>query len=316
MKQKREILIFSIFISIFLISLISADPINDSLHLNIQTTSGGLIQAGIFDFTFNISNLSDCSNSLYGINFNSVTTDSRGIVNFYLDNTNLDYSEQYYLNYLRNGVQKNCSKIARIPTAFRARNISSQGISWDNNINLGVYNITSPWGFFNSLNISGQIIGPGSNFAQYQFTNNNFNGSGNFTTTGYAQYQWSDVLENLTFIGNPPANTLRLYVEDNHGFSVYKYLDSTGMKRELVRDSVFIVKNIRGTTIAKHRIVYASGSSGDAPTIDLADASNLSEMASICVTVEQITNGSYGRWLEIFFMFQILLQELQQLLLH
>ena len=42
-------------------------------------------------------------------------------------------------------------------------------------------NITAEWGFFNSLNISGQIIGPGSNFAQYQFTDNNFNGSGNGT---------------------------------------------------------------------------------------------------------------------------------------
>ncbi len=51
------------------------------------------------------------------------------------------------------------------------------------NINMSG-NITADWGFFNFLNISGTILGPGSEFAQYQFRENNFNGSGWFNTTG------------------------------------------------------------------------------------------------------------------------------------
>jgi len=124
-------------------------------------------------------------------------------------------------------------------------------------------------------------------------------GAYNLTTTGMGQFQWVDKLENLTQIGTPPADTLRLYVEDIHGFSFYKFIDSTGMKRALVRDNVILVKNVRGTTIAANRIVYATGSEDNVPTVNLAKADNLSTMPAIGVTIESIANGSFGRVMQV-----------------
>ncbi len=58
-------------------------------------------------------------------------------------------------------------------------------LTWNGNLDLGWNNITNVnWINADTINVSGTVIGPDSNFAQYEFGNNNFNGSGNFTTTG------------------------------------------------------------------------------------------------------------------------------------
>jgi len=69
-------------------------------------------------------------------------------------------------------------------------------------------------------------------------------------------FNWIDKIEQTTDPSTPPTNTLRLYVEEIEGFSFFKYIDDTGMKRALVRDSVILVKNTRGSTIAANRIVW------------------------------------------------------------
>lgn len=120
----------------------------------------------------------------------------------------------------------------------------------------------------------------------------------NSVTAENATFTYVDKFES-TAPATPPANTLRLYVEAIHGFSFYKFLDDTGMKRQLVRDSMILVKNIRGTTIAANRIVFANGSEDNVPTVDLADASNLSRMPAIGVTIESIADGDFGRVMQI-----------------
>lgn len=112
-------------------------------------------------------------------------------------------------------------------------------------------------------------------------------------TTSYLDYP------EIAAPGVPGADTMRLFVEDSHGFSVAKSLDNTSMKRALIRDSVFIAKNVRGSTIAAARIVYATGSEDDVPTIDTANASSLSTMPAIGVTLESIANDSFGRIMQI-----------------
>jgi len=97
----------------------------------------------------------------------------------------------------------------------------------------------------------------------------------------------------------PPANTLKIYAEDIKGFSFFKYLDSTGMKREIIRDSMILVKNVKGSTIAANRIVYATGSEDNVPTIDLAKADSVDTMPAIGVTIESIANGAYGRVMQV-----------------
>jgi len=97
----------------------------------------------------------------------------------------------------------------------------------------------------------------------------------------------------------PVTNKLRLYVEAIKGFSFFKFIDDTGMKRAIVRDSVIPVKNIRGTTIAASRIVYATGSEDEVPTIDLAKADSVSTLPAIGVTIESIADGAFGRVMQV-----------------
>jgi len=98
---------------------------------------------------------------------------------------------------------------------------------------------------------------------------------------------------------NPPANVLRLYVEDFHGFPFYSFRDATGMVRKPVRDSVFVGLNVTGADIPAARAVYASGSVGGVPTIALARANAIATMPSIGITVETIPDGAHGRIMQV-----------------
>ena len=114
--------VFIILLSIFILNFISAAAIEDNLHLNIQAlNSSGDIVTGTFVFTFNISTTSDCANVVYAKSA-SLTTDSRGIISYYLTNTNLNYSDQYWLCYYRDNVLIDASKLARNPYTFYANN--------------------------------------------------------------------------------------------------------------------------------------------------------------------------------------------------
>jgi len=98
---------------------------------------------------------------------------------------------------------------------------------------------------------------------------------------------------------NPAADTLRLYVEDVHGFPFYSFRDATGMVRKIVRDSVFVAKNESGSNIAANQAVYATGAAVDVPTVDLAKADAAATMPSIGVTVEAIADGAHGRVMQV-----------------
>jgi len=155
----------------------------------------------------------------------------------------------------------------------------------------------------NSTNISlwGNTIydpnnaGPISNNAT---SNEAFEVYGNAIIDGSVTTDFLD-MEEITPPSTPPTNTLRLYTEAIKGFSFIKYYDDTGMKRQLIRDSMILVKNIRGTTIAANRIVYATGSEDNIPTVDTAKADSISTMPAIGVTVESIANGAYGRVMQV-----------------
>ena len=95
------------------------------------------------------------------------------------------------------------------------------------------------------------------------------------------------------------TNALRLYVEAIKGFSFLKFIDDTGMSRAFVRDSVIVCKNVRGSSIAAARIVYATGSADNVPTIDLAKADSIATLPAIGVTIEAIADGAYGRVMQV-----------------
>lgn len=98
---------------------------------------------------------------------------------------------------------------------------------------------------------------------------------------------------------DPAADRLRLYVEDVKGFSFFSFRDSTGMVRKLARDAVYVAKNTTVDSIAIGKVVYASGSSGNVPTIALARANAIATMPDIGVTVEAIAAGAFGRVMHV-----------------
>jgi len=110
--------------------------------------------------------------------------------------------------------------------------------------------------------------------------------------------EWIELAE-VTTPTTPAANTLRLFVEDVNGFSFYSFIDSTGMVRKIVRDSVFVGRNETGSTIALGTPVYASGSTGTVPTIAPAKSNTAATMPSVGVTVEAIVNNAFGRVMQV-----------------
>ncbi len=185
MKKSVVVTIFIILI-LFFINFVLAESISEDLHLNIQTTNAtGGIETGTFDFIFNISNSSNCSelsNVIYS-NSSTLTTDIRGIISHYLPNVTLDYDVQYYLCYYRDGVLQDSSKIARTPYTFRARNITLSGVEIDQNLDMGAYNITTTdTGFFGWLgSLASRVT---KLFVVDIDYSGQINGTGNITTLG------------------------------------------------------------------------------------------------------------------------------------
>jgi len=185
MRKKRnfiQILVITLVLT-FSISFVFAESITDDIHLNIQTTySNGTIEIGTFDFVFNLSTTSTCDSVIY-TNSTTLTTDNRGIISYYLPDVTLDYDEQYYLCYYRDGALKDSSKIARTPYSFRAQNITLSGVEIDENLDMSAYNITTTGtGFFGFL---GSLV---NRITKLFVIDIDFNGSvigtGNITTTG------------------------------------------------------------------------------------------------------------------------------------
>lgn len=99
--------------------------------------------------------------------------------------------------------------------------------------------------------------------------------------------------------GNPAADILRLYVEDFKGFPFFSFRDVTGMVRKLVRDSVFVGKNVTGVAIPANRAVYAVGSVDGVPSLGKARSNALATMPAIGVTLEEIVDGAFGRVMQV-----------------
>ena len=185
LEKKRRIL--GILLFVFMLNFVFAASILDELHLNLQTTdSGGNVITGTFDFVFNISTTSDCNSVIYS-NSTTLTTDSRGIISYYLTDVDLNYDNQYYLCHYRDSVLINSSKISRSPYAFRAKYVNVSGIEVDSNLDLSGFNLTSDYIFgdgsgLTNLNVSSIDL---SDYVPYTGANQNLVlGNNNFSVGG------------------------------------------------------------------------------------------------------------------------------------
>jgi len=116
-------------------------------------------------------------------------------------------------------------------------------------------------------------------------TFNSINGT-SLNISGGGTFDYVDKIEGVE-PATPPANTLRLFVVEQDGFSRYNYKDEYGVTRT-INDDEIIVNNSLEVPIVKNRAVYVNNYSLGIPTVALAKADNISTMPSICITVEDI----------------------------
>jgi len=144
------------FSLVIFFGVISSAEINDTLHINLQTTyDNGTIQSGTFTFAFNITenSSSSCSGPVVYNHSVNETTDTRGIVSIYLPTagsgggnlSELDFDKQYYLCYSRDGSLKDVSQLGRVPYSFRATQVNLSEITVDSNLNMTGFNVTASW---------------------------------------------------------------------------------------------------------------------------------------------------------------------------
>lgn len=95
----------------------------------------------------------------------------------------------------------------------------------------------------------------------------------------------------------PASTKIDVFAEASNGFTRLRVLDSTGIKNTLLRDSILLVKNSTGSTIAAGKGVYYTGADAttNLPTVALAKADASTTVPCIGVTIESIANGSVGR---------------------
>jgi hypothetical protein len=181
-----------------------------------------------------------------------------------------------------------------IPNAINSKKLDGQNSSYYLDNSWWALS-TSTWLFNNSNTLDFNETKLNSSYVPYSGAIKNVDlGIYNLTTTGMGQFSYVDKLE-ITSPGTPPANTLRLSVKDYKGFSVYEFIDDTGMSRRLVRDNVFIGKNTGVSNISAMSAVYDCGSSGNVPSLCLAKSDSISTMPAIGITIEQINTDSFGR---------------------
>jgi hypothetical protein len=131
-KKQQDIMGKRGYIFLFLIILFgsfASASLPDSLHVNYQNKdAGGSIITGTYNFTFNLTESTDCTNPIYS-NFSQYTTDSDGIISAYLGNSNqLNYSNPLYLCIYRGNSLKENFQVGIVPYAYRARNVSWAGV--------------------------------------------------------------------------------------------------------------------------------------------------------------------------------------------
>jgi len=141
--MKRGLFAIIILSFIFSLSFFSAISVGDNIPIQIQTLdNSGNVITGTFTFQINISNSITCSPVLYS-NTTTKTTDSRGVISYTLEDVNLAFDEQYWFCYYRDGVLKETIKASRVPYAFQAKNVTSSGILFDSNLDMGSYNLAT-----------------------------------------------------------------------------------------------------------------------------------------------------------------------------
>jgi hypothetical protein len=110
-----------LLMGIMIMPLVLSFPTNTNLNIQVTDDSGNIL-TGTFAYRFEFSSSQDCFDIEY-TNSKDVTTDSRGIFNYTLPDTNLlDWSKKLYLCTYRDGILKGISPIGAVPYSYYSDN--------------------------------------------------------------------------------------------------------------------------------------------------------------------------------------------------
>ncbi len=212
MIGNRRKLLLGLFLSLFLIGIVSAIPQTLNVQGKLTNSSNGLPLTGTYNINFTIYDAATNGNVLWTDNY-SVTTDSNGIYSVILTGINLNFSEQYYLGIRVAGDSEMTPRInlTSSPYSFRASNISITGVEFDSNVNLTDKNITTTgrgfFGFLGSLasRITGLFVGDINANGTFNLTGDLVVNNSVFfvnATSGYIGIGTSTPLATLNVIGD------------------------------------------------------------------------------------------------------------------
>lgn len=93
---------------------------------------------------------------------------------------------------------------------------------------------------------------------------------------------------------DPPAGTFRVYAMDQSGITVLHAIDGCNTEVEFLRDSVHIVRNNSGGLLSLGEAVYVTGSDGNYPTVDKAQANAENTSDVFGLVMQDISDNSFG----------------------
>jgi hypothetical protein len=101
--------------------------------------------------------------------------------------------------------------------------------------------------------------------------------------------------QNQTEAPAAEAGMLKAYATETNGFSNLNLLDESGIPQRVMRDLISTVRNTSGGALAAGTWVYTTGSTGNAPNVSAALASDPDKMPAVGVVMESIADGAFGR---------------------
>ncbi|MGC9309265.1 MAG: hypothetical protein ACP5D2_01045, partial [Candidatus Nanoarchaeia archaeon] len=195
--MQKRIWIFAICLLAF--GLVSAIPQDISINGKLTDSSGQALD-GSYSVDFKIYNQATGGSALWS-DSKTIETNSNGVYYTTLKDVNLSFDEDYYLgiNVESDGEMSPRINLSSSPYAFRANvsdyldanrnyqvgNMSAGYFIGDGSLLSNVnYTETDPYYFSNPNAYYNSTTLDLSGYAQYEFSSNNFNGSGDIITTG------------------------------------------------------------------------------------------------------------------------------------
>ncbi len=93
----------------------------------------------------------------------------------------------------------------------------------------------------------------------------------------------------------PVANKLRLYAAEDTDFTFLESITDLGLVSRFQQDTFRVARNTSGASIAKGKVVYFTGSTGNKPNFALAKANSETTMTAIAMTTAAVDNNNFGQ---------------------